>query len=212
MRRAAIFLLVAAVIGALVPARADTGGTRDPRDTEGPQDIIELQHGHGRPMADGQPTVTFTIRSEGRWRNRRLQCSTQSGKCRSLFDIYISTDNRDDIERQIQVFRREGRVRAPVHRFPDERCLSPGTVCSQTSRRIGQADFSRPDRRTFKLRVPLRMLGRDLKRYGWNVRLGYFRDEECEQHSGEAPNKEWGDFVCMDYAPEAPGSFLVHRL
>ena len=211
MRRAAIFLLVGAVLAALVPARADSGGSRDPRDTDGPQDIVSLEHAHGRPMADGRATVTFVIETEGRWRNRRMQCSTQSSKCRSLFDIYISTDNRDDIERQIQVFRREGRVHAPIHRYSHE-CLAPGTVCLQSTRRIGEADFSRPDRRTLKLRVPVRMLGRDVKRYGWNVRLGFFRDEECEKHSGEAPNKEWGDFVCLDYAPEPPGSYLVHRL
>lgn len=212
MKRAAIFLLVGAVLGALVPARADSAGSRDPRDTDGPQDIVGLEHDHGRPMADGRATVTFVIGTEGRWRNRRMQCSTQSSKCRSLFDIYISTDNRDDIERHIQVYRREGQVRSPVFRYSDESCLAPGTLCSQTSRKIGEANFSRPDRRTLKLRVPLRMLGRNVKRYGWNVRLGFFRDEECEQHSGEAPNNEWGDFICLDYAPEPPGSYLVHRL
>ena len=201
-------------LAAFPPAAADRRGAADPRDTDGPLDMVRIRQSHGRVARGGKPRLRFTIRTEGTWRNRRLKCG-QSSKCRSLFDIYVTTDRDEDYERQIQVYKRGGRVRVGVTRYTQE-CVAPGTLCNETSGRVGWGRYWRRDRRGFIASIPVRYLGRDVKRYGWRVRVTFFRDEACEENSAETPGREFGDFVCWDYAPEVYGSgtvgWLWHRL
>ncbi|MGH2806238.1 MAG: hypothetical protein ACRDKT_03085 [Actinomycetota bacterium] len=211
MRRAASSITVATLLCLIPPAGADVGGITDRRDTSGPQDIRVIEHSHGRPTAKGAATVRFVIESHRPWRTRRLQCSRQSSKCRSIFNIYVTTDERRDIERQIQVFKRDGEVMATVSRYSDSTCVAPGTLCWQESRFEGRGRFWRPDRRSFVVTVPVRMLGRRVETYGWRVWLAFYRDRPCPEYSSETGNQEWGDYVCSDYAPEPNRAYRRYR-
>ena len=212
MKRALLLILVIAV--AATPAGADMGRARDRRDTKGPMDIRRIGHGHGTKQ-DGTETIRHSIRSHGGWKSRRLNCGGGSSKCRSMFNIYFDTDHDDTYERQVQIYRRDGTVYAGVIRY-DEDCAPVGTICTESSNKVGNARVWRANRRSIAFSMPVAWLGRGIRSYKWHVNLTFFRDSPCPENSGTAPSSAPRDYYCVDYAPQYYGSdtpgWLKHRL
>jgi hypothetical protein len=204
MRRAALLLVLASLVVALAPARADVRKHRDPRDTNGPFDLRAVSHGH---TASGR--ITHTFETEGRWTWRRARCFENSSKCRAFFRIYFFRGPEIERERYIDVFRRNGKTYARMYRWRPS-CFRPTAVCTgYQPEEVARPRVTRPDRRRLRVGFHPRALGQAVKSYQWSAYVVFWHRNECRQDSQERFNN---GYLCWDYAPDLRERRIVHRL
>jgi hypothetical protein len=140
-----------------------------------------------------------------------MSCPSDGGKCRSGFQIYITTDKDPDYERAIYIYRVQGRLQATMQAFRwDPACGGvQDPVCDDSSRSLGEIRVWRPNLRSVKMSFHQRKLGRvDTASYGWQVMAAYRRSQDCPGSSSYDQMRM--EYTCVDYAPDR--GYWTHRL
>lgn len=154
-----IALLTAALLAAATPALAGGGAFRDGDeqpfcetgdcDDTDYMDFRRLTFGHGR----SESVVRHGIRTLKRWKTKEL-----GGRHGVTIHVHLDTDGDERVERSLRIRRKHGSLWAGMFRGKHLR-KSVG----------GRIRVWRPDRRSVKVRFPVRMLGDEVRRYRWRV-------------------------------------------
>lgn len=164
-------------------ALADGGGFRDPDEqpfceSPGPcpdSDYIDFRratYGHGRKAG----VVRHGLHTREPWKTKDM-----GGPHGVTIYLELDVDGDRAAERMVRMRRKDGELWARMFRGKHHR------------KRIGGGlRVWRPNRRSIKVRFPLRLLGDDLDRYRW--RAGWYNRElgcagSC--HSDYAPHRGW---------------------
>lgn len=181
MRKLALVLLASIL---LVPgsAWADGGRFRDPDEQpfcESPDpcpdrdyiDFDKATYGHGKGRS-----VRHGVHTRERWKTKDM-----GGRHGVTIYFHFDTDDDRRVERMVRMRRKDGELWAQTFRGKYLR------------KRVGEPlRVWRPDRRSIKVRIPLRVLGDDLDGYRW-LAGWYNRDTFCPGscHSDWAPHDGW---------------------
>lgn len=182
MRRLALVVLASSL---LVPgsAWADGGRFRDPDEQpfcESPDpcpdtdyiDFDRVTFGHGRTHRE----LRHGLHTRERWKTRDM--GGRHGV--TIYFDFDTNDNRSP-DRRLRVRRKHGELLAQMYRGKYFRKKLGGPL------RVW-----RPDRRSIKIRFPVRLLGKGLEDYGWQAGW-YNRRLNCPGscHSDYAPRRGW---------------------
>lgn len=176
-------VVLAAVL--LVPgyARADGGRFRDPDEQpfcESPDpcpdtdyiDFRKVTYGHGR----NDRLLRHGIHTRERWKTRDM-----GGRHGVTIYLEIDVDGDRAAERMVRMRRKDGELWARMFRGKRFR------------EKVGaELRVWRPNRRSIKVRFPLRLLGHDLERYRWSAGW-HNRAVACTGscHTDSAPHRGW---------------------
>lgn len=202
----------------LTPASADVVERQDPRDN-GRFDLRGATHGHEVPANDGARRLVHRIWTQGEWSRRDIRCRLDGCPDWSLW-MEFDTKGGPDHERVLHIFSQRGRgMEAEMFRHTDgnEGCEGPRIMCGRNGY-LGRVGVWRDDRSTVVVRIKKRLLGWQLKSYGWRV-ISTYDDPEggCSQTSGN-PTSEGGYAItrtpvppfCVDYLP-GRRTYVGHR-
>ena len=181
--RTAVVTLVAALLALPAPAAADGGRFRDPDEKpfcESPDpcpdtdyiDFDRVSYGHGR---------TAGLLRHGVHTRERFKTKDMGGRHGVTIYFLFETDGDERGERMLRVRRKDGKLSGRMFRG------------KYFFKKVGgRVRVWRPDRRSLKVRFPLRLLGDDLERYRWSASW-YNRRIACPGscHSDYAPHNGW---------------------
>jgi hypothetical protein len=163
MRYSVALALTAVVLTVGSPALADKTSFRDRNDTKGRLDMKRFTHGHA-----GNGAVVHTVTMFKGFSSRLLKAPSPVKKQLRPNTVwfFFDTDRDDRAERAVAVRWNRGKLRA--------------VVTNERGRVFGHASVSRPDRRTVKIKVKHRLLGRDeFKPYRWWPNTYYRSKNVC---------------------------------
>ena len=175
-------VLVAALLCAMPPIRANTAGSFDPNDERGPLDIKRIAHGH----ADSN-TLWHKVVMHGRWGRNDLKGDE--------IRFYFSTDDEDRYDEvHASVGLKDGELAAWIFTYTegsDYASVGPST----------RIRLTRPNARSVKIFFGESWVRNGDARYAWSVG-SEFRDR------GSAHCRS----LCFDYAPGRNPDRVVHQL